>query len=178
MLIIMIVGLTAVTWGLVFWQRARRRQRQQTLPTLLFSSEAKAVFDHAMNDARTRGQCVGPEHLLAALTSTPPGAVADALRAIGVDASTLHARALLSMAPAKDACSTEAVIPLTASSEDAMVEAIREASERLHSEVNTEDLLVGLLRTRRNAASKALAESGATLPRVRQAVAATSRASA
>ena len=174
---LMLVGLTASAWSMVMFQRARQRQRRRALPKLLLSLETKAVVDHAMNDARGRGQLVGPEHLLAALTSAPSVAVAAALRAIDVDVAELHVRSRISMAAATDACSTEAVILMTAGSEDAIAEAINEAFERHQSEVKTEDLLVGLMRAGRNAATRALAEYGATLPRLREAVAATSRAS-
>lgn len=135
-----------------------------------FTDGARAVLVHAQEEARGLGHdYVGTEHLLLGLLTESQGVAAETLQALGVTSDAVRHQIERIIGPGGQ--QPRGHIPLTPRAKQAVFEgAMREAMLLGHNYIDTEHLLLGLLRSGEGVAAAVLIHLGAGLDRTREQV--------
>jgi ATP-dependent Clp protease ATP-binding subunit ClpC len=124
------------------------------------ANEAAHEFQH---------QYVGSEHLLLGLIREKRGPCAHVLESLGVTADGVSDR-IVQMVGRGDEPTTAGAIPFTPEAKNALEEALREAQNLGQDHIDTEHLLLGLVREQGGAAARILLAFGADSERIRNEV--------
>lgn len=132
----------------------------------MFSSRAQRVIVYAQEEAaRFNHKHMGPEHVILGILGADEGAAARALSASGIDYETAM-NAVLAIIPSRGGRASEHV-PFSTETRKALERAAREARKTRESELEPEQLLLGLLHKERGSAAKLLRSLGVPVESVR-----------
>ena len=135
-----------------------------------FTEPARQVVVLAQDEARgLRHNYIGTEHLLLGLLREEQGAAARAFVSLGVTADDVHAR-VAQIIGQGDESVTAAPIPFTPRAKKVVELALRQALGLGHNYIDTQHLLLGLVRENGGVAVLILAEAGLTPRSVAAAV--------
>ncbi|WP_405362103.1 AAA family ATPase [Kitasatospora sp. NBC_00085] len=144
---------------------------------ILGSDDARRVIGLAQHESRMlRHTCVGTEHLLLALFNEGLGTAAEALNSLGLSYSSVHRKVVELMGQGQEAMA--GYIPLTSRAKTALELSSGEAVRLGRSHVDTEHILLGLLREGDGIGIQVLAEMGVDPNRLRRQVLALSGSAA
>ncbi len=134
-----------------------------------FTDRARRVVVLAQEEARLLNHnYVGTEHLLLGLIHEDEGVGSKALASLGVTlpAARSHVERIIG----QGGSSASGNIPFTPRAKKVIELSLREALQLGHNYVDTEHLLLGLVREGEGVAAQVMVELGADVPRVRQQV--------
>jgi hypothetical protein len=135
----------------------------------MFTDRARRVVVLAQEEARRLNHnYIGTEHLLLGLTHQDEGVAAQALESLGVGRDAL--RHQVEQAAGRGQQTPSGHIPFTAPAKKALELATRESKDLGHGFIDTEHLLLGLIREGHGVAAQVLGQFGAELSRVRHEV--------
>jgi ATP-dependent Clp protease ATP-binding subunit ClpC len=134
-----------------------------------FTDRARSVLTLAQEEARALNHSfIGTEHILLGLLEEGDGLAARALRSLGI--STEDARAKVKEIVGGSVSTPVGSRPFTPRSKKVLELALREALQVNHSYIDTEHILLGLVREGSGVATTVLVDLGVELGWVRQAV--------
>jgi predicted enzyme related to lactoylglutathione lyase len=134
-----------------------------------FTDEARRTVVLAQEEARRLSHnYIGTEHILLGLLRVPDGAAARVLGGLGITADVV--RGEVDQIIGRGSTRPEGHIPFTPRAKKILELSLREALERADDYIGAEHLLIALLREGEGVAAQVLANLGADLERVRNAV--------
>jgi hypothetical protein len=137
-----------------------------------FTDRVRKVLQLARDEAaRLRHASVGTEHLLLGLVAEGRGVAVVALRNAGVELDGLRQKVEAMVRQGEATAATGPALPYTSGARAVFEFALTEARELHHSEVDSEHLLLGLLREEQGIAARALTDAALTLEGVRSEIA-------
>lgn len=132
----------------------------------MFSSRAQRVIVYAQEEAaRLNHKYMGPEHVILGILGADEGTAARALSTSGVNYETAMNAVLAIIAPRGGRASEH--VPFSTETRKALERAAREARKAQESELEPEQLLLGLLHKERGSAAKLLRSLGVPVESVR-----------
>lgn len=132
----------------------------------MFTDRARQVVVQASDTARALGhEFVGAEHLLLGLIAEKYGVAARALQALGVTSEAVR-REVLARHPQGEA-PTEGMLPFTAEGKSVLELSLAESKRLGDSRIETEHMLLALLKTEQQSAVELLEAIGLDPERVR-----------
>jgi len=135
----------------------------------MFTDRARRVVVLAQEEARMLNHnYIGTEHLLLGLIHQDEGVAAQALESMGIGLVAIREQVEQVAGGGQQA--TSGHIPFTPHAKNALELARRESNDLGHGFIDTEHLLLGLIREGHGVAAQVLGRSGADLSRVRQEV--------
>ena len=135
-----------------------------------FTAPARAVVIRAQEEARElQHNYIGTEHLLLGLFAAPSGMAAQALRQLGVTATSVRGAIEAEVGRGKDAA-PGGHIPFTKRAKKLLELSLREALQFQHNYIGTEHILLAIEREGEGLAAKILAEQLGDLHAVRTTV--------
>src|SRR5882762_7129121 len=134
-----------------------------------FTDLARRVVTHSQAEAKAMNHnYIGTEHILLALSSLEAGIACQALEALGVSSSDLRIETIKIVTIGQSSPSGH--IPFTPRAKKVLELSLREALQLGHNYIDTEHLLLALIREGEGVAAQVLVKLGADLSRVRQQV--------
>lgn len=134
-----------------------------------FTDRARSVLVYAQDEARRRSDTfIGTKHLLLGLIREGRGVVATAIESFGIsiDAARAKVDEMVGRAPS----ASRGAVPFTPRTKKVLEMSVGEALKLGHAWVDTEHLLLGLVRDGQGGGAQALVGLGAALDEVRQHV--------
>lgn len=136
-----------------------------------YTKQARQVMLHAEDWAiRLNSLNISPEHILLGLLENGDTLAFQILERLGVDIQGLKAELESQLRTQASAHSPIGSPTLTSSAKQVLVRAVNEARSMGHSHIDTEHLLLGLLKEGQGLAAKSLAQFGVRYEDVRRAV--------
>jgi ATP-dependent Clp protease ATP-binding subunit ClpC len=134
-----------------------------------FTARARRVVVLGQEEARTlRHDHMGTEHLLLGLLAEGEGVAAQALQQAGITQDAARAEILEIVGPGQEGAKGR--IPFTPRAKKVLELALREALQLNHNFLDTEHILLGLLRESDGVAAQVLVKLGADLSQLRASV--------
>lgn len=131
-----------------------------------FRNDVRKALAHARSDAVRLGHdCVGTEHMLLGLLRNPDSRAAGLLVGVGVSLESMGEE-IEARVPRGHVTLEMGKLPYTARGKKALELAMAEARDLQHAYIDTEHLLLGLLREQKGMAAHVLATFGVTTERV------------
>lgn len=137
------------------------------MPAYDWSDRTRGLLATARDEAARRGhEYVGPEHLLLALITDERATATAILRELGATAATIRTTTELVLTAGTSTGLVDAVLPYTSRAKVVLEQAMHAAAGREESTIDTEHLLLGLLREGQGIAAQVLGQLGVTPERV------------
>ncbi len=137
------------------------------MPGYNWSDPTRALLATARDEAMRLGhEYVGPEHLLLAMIADERATATRVLTRLGVDTAAIRTTITSVVVPATSAGRVGHELPYTSRAKVVLEQAMHAAAQRGESTIDTEHLLLGLLREERGIAAQALGQLGITPERV------------
>jgi ATP-dependent Clp protease ATP-binding subunit ClpC len=136
-----------------------------------FTDRARRVVVLAQAEAgKLNHNYIGTEHLLLGMMNEGDGIAAQALTSLGVRLDAVRDRVKEIVGPGQDDHAQSGNIPFTRRAKKVLELSLRESLQLGHDYIGTEHILLGIVREGHGVAAQVLADLGADLNRVRQAV--------
>jgi len=124
----------------------------------MFTEDTKKAIEFARDEAGRHGHSfIGTEHILLGLIRLDRGRAIEVLTKLGLDLDEFKERIAHAMHPSEDNPAAEQV-PLTRQALIALEQSAQEAETRESKDIETEDLLLGLLKHEETLAARVLIE--------------------
>jgi len=134
-----------------------------------FTDRARRVVVLAQDEARMLNHdFIGTEHILLGLTREGQGAAASALQSLGISRETVRQQVEQIIVRGQQA--PPGHIPFTPRAKKVLEFSLRESQQLGHDYIDTEHILLGLIREGEGVAAHVLVRLGADLNRVRQVI--------